>query len=66
MISIELLTYPLDLKRTSIESNVISIKLLTYPLDVKGKSMESKLISIEIIPENLMNPIFGFAGHDLG
>jgi hypothetical protein len=45
---------------------LISIEILTYPLGFKGKSIESKLISIEFLTENLMNPIFGFAGHYLG
>jgi len=62
----EILTCPLDSKGPSIENNLISIEILTYPLGFKGKSIESKLISIEFLTENLMNPIFGFAGHYLG
>jgi hypothetical protein len=35
-VSIEILTYPLDLKGKSIESKLMSIEILTYPLDLKG------------------------------
>ena len=42
--SIEILTYNLDLKGKS-----IAIEILTYPLDLKGTSVENKLISIEIL-----------------
>ena len=32
LMSIEIITYPLDLKGTSIERELISIKILIYPL----------------------------------
>jgi hypothetical protein len=34
LISIAILTYPLDLNGKSIESKFISIAILTYPLDL--------------------------------
>ena len=49
LISIELLTYRLDLKGNSTESQLISTEILTYSLDLTGKSIENKLISIEIL-----------------
>ena len=42
--SIEILTYHLDLQGKS-----IAIEILTYPLDLEGTSIENKLISIEIL-----------------
>jgi hypothetical protein len=41
LISIAILTYPLDLKGKSIESKLISIEILAYPLVLKGRSIES-------------------------
>jgi hypothetical protein len=49
--SIEILTYILDLKGTSVESRWKSIEMLICHLDLKGKSHEFH---------------FGFAGHYLG
>jgi hypothetical protein len=52
LISIQTLSYHLDLKGKSIESKLITIEIRTYPLDSKG--------------QNLMNSVSGFAGHYLG
>ena len=53
LMSIEILTYHLDLQGKS-----IAIEILTYPLDLKGTSIENKLISIEN-PYLILIPLAG-------